>query len=264
MTPEQNFRGYQISAHPEGPTDEILIVDVAGFEGPLDFLLTLARRQRVDLGKISILELVEQYIAFTERARSLRIELAADYLVMAAWLAYLKSRLLLPREDEGSLGGEELAANLAFRLERLNAMRESAARIMALTRLGMQVFPRGDPENLQVVSQTKYSATVYDILQAYARVRSRDTLRPYSARRDEVYSIEAALLNLRAIVGEVPNWAELSRFLPAAWLEDRKKVRSATASIFAACLELAKSGQVEIRQADNFTPVQVRKKGDDD
>ena len=260
MNTNQSQPDYQFSTGAERPADDIFVVDVAGFEGPLDFLLTLARRQRVDLEKISILELVEQYLAFTEKARSLRIELAADYLVMAAWLAFLKSRLLLPREDEDYPSGEELAAKLAFRLERLSAMRESAARIMALARLGMQVFPRGNPEDLEVINQTRYSATVYDLMQAYARVRSRDSLRPYSARRDEVLSVEAALDHLKAIVGDVPNWADLSRFLPAAWLEDSSKARSATASTFAACLELAKTGQLELRQADNFAPVQVRKK----
>ncbi|MDE0114645.1 MAG: ScpA family protein [Albidovulum sp.] len=248
---------------PEWSGDEVFVVDVAGFEGPLDFLLALARRQRVDLSKISILELVEQYLAFTERARSLRIELAAEYLVMAAWLAFLKSRLLLPREEEGGPSGEELAANLAFRLERLSAMRESAARIMGLARLGMQVFPRGSPENLELIKQTKYTATIYDLMEAYARVRSRENLRPYSARRDDVYSVEAALEHLTAIVGHIPNWAELNRFLPVAWLEDAEKARSATASTLAACLELAKSGQVEMRQADNFAPIQVRRKRDD-
>ena len=264
MTPNQAFPDELFPAGREKSAEEVFVVDVAGFEGPLDFLLALARRQRVDLGKISILELVEQYLAFTERARSLRIELAADYLVMAAWLAFLKSRLLLPSEDEDSPGGDELAAQLAFRLERLSAMRESAARIMARARLGMQIFPRGDPEDLQVIEQKKFSATVYDLMQAYARVRSKDSMRPLSIRRDEVFSIEAALDNLKAIIGSEPNWADLARFLPAAWLADSKKARSATASTFAASLELARIGELEIRQADNFAPVQVRKRRDDD
>ena len=239
--------------------DEALIVDVEGFEGPLDLLLTLSRQQKVDLRRVSVLQLAEQYLRFVEAARKLRIELAADYLVMAAWLAYLKSRLLLPPDptEEGP-SGEELAAQLAFQLERLGAMREAAARLMGRDRLGRDFFARGAPQTVSVSRKTQYTATLLDLLQAYARLRTRDDFRPYAFDRTDIYPLETALERLRDILGHGGSWADLAQFLPPGWRGAGKKRRSALASTFAASLELAKQGQVELRQSETFAPIQLR------
>src|SRR6056297_1734791 len=173
---------------------EALIVDVDGFEGPLDLLLTLSRTQKVDLRKVSVLQLAQQYLVFVERAKQLRIELAADYLVMAAWLAFLKSRLLLPPDpEEQGPSGEELAAHLAFQLERLQAMRDVAARLMARDRLGRDFFARGVPEQMERVRRVAYTATLLDLMQGYARIRTRDEFRPFVMDRDAVFTMEQAL-----------------------------------------------------------------------
>lgn len=240
---------------------EALIVDVDGFEGPLDLLLTLSRTQKVDLRKISILQLAEQYLAFVEKARVLRIELAADYLVMAAWLAFLKSRLLLPPDpaEEGP-SGEELAAHLAFQLERLEAMRESAARLMARDQKGRDFFVRGIPEDVMRVRKVKYTATLLDLMQAYARIRTHDEFRPYAFDRSDVYTMEQALDRMRGLIGYTGNWSALETFLPEGWETDPARRRSATASTFAASLELAKRGQIELRQTETFAPIQVKRK----
>lgn len=247
--------------------DEALIVDVEGYEGPLDLLLMLSRQQKVDLRRVSVLQLAEQYLRFVEAARKLRIELAADYLVMAAWLAYLKSRLLLPPDpaEEGP-SGEELAAHLAFQLERLGAMREAAARLMARDRLGRDFFARGAPETLAIRRRTQYTATLLDLLHAYARLRTRDDFRPYAFDRADIYPLEAALERLREVLGgmpgampsAVPDWVELAAFLPPGWRGAGQRRRSALASTFAAALELAKQGQVELRQSDPFAALHLR------
>ncbi|WP_114964396.1 segregation and condensation protein A [Alkalilacustris brevis] len=241
--------------------EEALIVDVDGFEGPLDLLLTLSRSQKVDLRRISVLQLAEQYLTFVERAKALRIELAADYLVMAAWLAYLKSRLLLPPDptEEGP-SGEELAAHLAFQLERLQAMREAAARLMARDRKGQDFFVRGIPEEVTRTRRYRYDATLLDLMQAYARVRTRDEFRPYAFDRADVYGLDEALARLRAMLGDLPGWAPLSDFLPEGWRGQPARRRSATAATFAASLELAKAGQVELRQPDTFATIELRRK----
>ncbi len=240
---------------------EALIVDVEGFEGPLDLLLTLSRTQKVDLRRISILELAEQYLTFVEQARKLRIELAADYLVMAAWLAFLKSRLLLPPDPaEDGPSGEELAAHLAFQLERLEAMRESAARLMARDQKGRDFFVRGIPEDVMRVRTVKYTATLLDLMQAYARIRTRDEFRPYAFDRTDVYTMEQALDRMRGLIGYAGSWAALETFLPEGWETDPVRRRSATAATFAATLELAKRGQIELRQAETFAPIQIRRK----
>ena len=238
---------------------EALIVDVDGFEGPLDLLLTLSRTQKVDLRRISVLALAQQYLAFVERAKALRIELAADYLVMAAWLAFLKSRLLLPPDpaDEGP-SAEELAAHLAFQLERLQAMRDAAARLMARDRLGRDVFARGIPEDVTRLRQVRYSATLLDLMQAYARIRTRDEFRPFVMDRDAVFTMEQALERLRGLVGHTPDWTELAAWLPEGWAADPMRRRSATASTFAASLELVREGRLEIRQSDSFAPIELR------
>ena len=245
--------------HPPHDGADALIVDVDGFEGPLDVLLALGRSQKVDLRKISILRLTEQYLAFIEQARVLRIELAADYLVMAAWLAYLKSRLLLPVEtadDEPT--GEDLAARLALQLERLAAMRDCAAQLMARDQLRRDRFPRGMTEAMTATKRIEYTAGLIDLMQAYARVRTRDDFRPYVMDRDAVLTVEEALDQLRDQIGFTGSWADLAHFLPDAWRMDPKRRRSATAAHFAAVLELVKSGRAELRQSGTFEPIQVR------
>src|SRR6056297_289467 len=240
---------------------EALIVDVDGFEGPLDVLLTLGRTQKVDLTKISILELARQYLAFVERAKSLRIELAADYLVMAAWLAFLKSRLLLPPdpEEEGP-SGEELAAHLAFQLERLQAMRDAAARLMARYQLGRDFFARGVTQQVERVRKVDYTATLLDLMQGYARIRTRDDFRPFVMDRDAVFTMEQALERMRGLIGFAGTWTDISTYMPDGWDVDPVRWRSATASTFAASLELAKEGKVELRQSDTFAPIELRRR----
>jgi len=240
---------------------EALIVDVDGFEGPLDLLLTLSRTQKVDLRKISVLKLAEQYLGFVEQARSLRIELAADYLVMAAWLAFLKSRLLLPPEPgEAGPSAEDLAAHLAFQLERLAAMRDAAARLMARDQLGRDFFARGVPEDVTHHRKVTYTATLLDLMRAYARIRTKDEFRPFVLDREHVFTMEQALDRLRGLIGYAGDWADLTSFLPDGWNVTPMARRSATASHFAAVLELAKAGHITLRQGDAFAPIQLRRR----
>jgi segregation and condensation protein A len=240
---------------------EALIIDVDGFEGPLDLLLTLSRTQKVDLRKISVLELAHQYLAFVEKAKALRLELAADYLVMAAWLAFLKSRLLLPPDpsEEGPTG-EELAAHLAFQLERLQAMRDSAARLMGRDQLGRDFFARGQIEVVERVKKVTYTATLLDLMQGYARLRTRDDFRPFVMNRDSVFTMEQALERMRDLIGYTGEWTDIVSYLPDGWANDSVKRRSATAATFAASLELVKEGHLEIRQSESFAPIELRKR----
>jgi segregation and condensation protein A len=240
---------------------EALIVDVDGFEGPLDLLLTLSRTQKVDLRKVSILQLAEQYLVFIERAKELRLELAADYLVMAAWLAFLKSRLLLPPDpNEDGPSGEELAAHLAFQLERLSAMREASAKLMARDQLGRDFFARGLPEDVTRVRKVTYTATLLDLMQGYARIKTKDEFRPFTMDREKVFTMEQALARMRSLIGYAGDWSDLNSWLPEGWEVDPVKRRSATAATFAASLEMVKQGQIELRQGDVFSPIQIRKK----
>jgi len=243
----------------ERQASEALIVDVDGFEGPLDLLLMLSRTQKVDLRRISIVQLADQYLAFVAQAQTLRLELAADYLVMAAWLAYLKSRLLLPPDpaDEGP-SAEDLAAHLAFQLARLEAMREASARLMARDQLGRDVFARGQPETLTARRHVTYTATLLDLMRAYARIRTRDDFRPYVMDRDNIYTMEQALDRMRGLIGHVGNWTDLASFLPDGWRNHPMRRRSATAAHFAAVLELAKRGQIDLRQSATFAPIHLR------
>ncbi len=238
---------------------EALIVDVGGFEGPLDVLLTLSRTQKVDLRQISVLDLARQYLSFVDKAKELRIELAADYLVMAAWLAFLKSRLLLPPDpsDEGPTG-DELAAHLAFQLERLQAMRDAAARLMAHDRLGRDFFARGHSENMTRVRSVTYSANLLDLMQGYARIRTRDDFRPFVMDRESVFTMEEALERMRGLLGFTGGWTDILSYLPDGWHSDPVKRRSATASTFAAALQLVKEGRLELRQSASFEPLQLR------
>lgn len=240
---------------------EALIVDVDGFEGPLDLLLTLSRTQKVDLRKISVLQLARQYLLFVEKAKALRLELAADYLVMAAWLAFLKSRLLLPPDptEEGP-SGEELAAHLAFQLERLQAMRDAAARLMARDQLGRDFFARGQTQEVKRTRRVTYTATLLDLMQGYARIRTRDDFRPFVMDREKVFTMEQALERMRGLIGFAGDWGDLTSYLPEGWDGDPVMRRSATAATFAASLELVKEGHLEIRQTGMFTPIELRKR----
>ena len=246
-------------------SSEALIIDVDGYEGPLDLLLTLSRTQKVDLRKISILELARQYLAFVEKAKALRIELAADYLVMAAWLAFLKSRLLLPPDpDEQGPSGEELAAHLAFQLERLQAMRTAAAQLMARDQRGRDFFVRGLPETVERVRHVSYTANLLELMKAYSRIKTRDDFRPFVMDRNNVFTLEAALERMRGLIGYAGEWTDISSYLPDDWLHHPERRRAATAATFAASLELAKAGRVELRQNDMFAPIELRRKGTSD
>ena len=241
---------------------ESLVIDIDGFEGPLDVLLTLARTQKVDMRKVSILQLARQYLAFVEVAKRIRLELAADYLVMAAWLAFIKSRLLLPQDaSAGGPSGEELAAHLAFQLERLEAMRRSAAQLMARDQLGRDFFVRGIPENLTLKKSYIYKATVLDLMQAYARLRTKENFKPlHIEERDKIFTMEQALERMKSLIGHAIEWGTLEQFMPDGWLSDPKRRRSVKASTFAAMLELVKLGKLDLRQSDAFSPIEIRQK----
>jgi segregation and condensation protein A len=237
-------------------TEETLTLDLDGWEGPLDLLLALARAQKVDLKAISILALVEQYLTFVERARELKLELAADYLVMAAWLAYLKSALLLPRDPAVEPSPEELALRLQLRLERLNAMREAGARLMARDRLGRDTFARGAPEGLRTIRRARWQADLYDLIAAYGRVSARNRPVMHVVRDREVMTLDAAIARVSALVGSAIEWAAIEAFLPK---EASGAFRaSALASSFLAALELARQGRVELKQAGPFAPLFLR------
>ncbi len=235
------------------------VVDIDGFEGPIDMLLALAREQKVDLAHISILQLADQYLAFIVEIRRADLELAADYLVMAAWLAYLKSRLLLPdlgEEDEPT--GEEMAAALAFQLQRLEAMREAGTRLMAGSRLGREFFARGAPEAFAARTKTVLEATLYDLLKAYGEQKLRQADKVLHIEPWELYTVEEALQRLRLLLGKTPEWTILSRFLPPV-LGDRMAVRSALAATLAATLEMAREGKLKLRQSAPFGPIYLRR-----
>ncbi|MTH97248.1 ScpA family protein [Roseibium sp. RKSG952] len=235
-----------------------LVVDVDGFEGPLDLLLSLARTQKVDLKRISILPLVEQYLHFVTEARRLRLELAADYLVMAAWLAYLKSKLLLPEEkNEDEPTGEELAAALAFRLRRLEAMRAAADKLMARNRLGRDVFARGMPETESIIRKSVWSATTYDLLSAYATQRQRQSVTSVRVRKRKVWSLQEARELLARLVGEMAEWAPITVFLQK-YLQEEENWATIVASTFTASLEMVREGEIELRQGEPFSPVYIR------
>ena len=238
--------------------DPELVVDVDGFEGPLDLLLHLARNQKVDLARISILALAEQYLTFVEKVRALRLELAADYLVMAAWLAFLKSKLLIPKQpgDEGE-SGEELAAVLQFRLRRLEAMRDAAARLVNRNRLGRDVFQRGLPEMVIVEKRNEYSATLYDLLTAYAQQRQREAISTVRIAKRGVWSLKEARTILARLLGTSADWTALDRFL-IEYLASPAEKRTAMASSFAATLELVREGSMEMRQDEVFAPLYLR------
>lgn len=240
---------------------EALIIELEGFEGPLDLLLTLSRSQKVDLRAISIKALAEQYLAFVEKAQALRIELAADYLVMAAWLAFLKSRLLLPPDPEAEgPSAEDMAAHLAYQLERLEAMRGAAAQLMARDQKGRDFFARGLIDETGAVKKIRYTASLMDIMQAYARIRTRDEFRPFVMDRTNLMTMEQALDKMRTQIGFAGEWTDLQSYLPDDWQKLGKRRRSATAATFAASLELVKEGKIDIRQHETFAPILLRKR----
>ena len=267
MTPEnpgeiegaaQNFDEFESAVI--AADGDALMVAVDGFEGPLDLLLTLARNQKVDLAKISILKLAEQYLEFIESAKRLNLELAADYLVMAAWLAYLKSRLILPQEKapEGEPSADEMATRLRWRLQRLDAMRAAATRLMGRERLGRDVFGRGDPEPVNVVKLRTYKDSLYDLLTAYATERVRKVGGGvYRPVQPIVLQIEEARERLERMLGKIHDWNALTRLLPMEWSGGTRR-RSAVASTLLACLELARDGRIELQQAQAFAEIYVR------
>ena len=240
-------------------SDPALVVDLEGFEGPLDLLLHLARTQKVDLARISVLALAEQYLDFIERARELRLELAADYLVMAAWLAFLKSRLLIPQQGKGDEpSGEEMAAQLAFRLKRLEAMREAATRLVNRNRLGRDVFARGAPQPLVIDKTMAFEASLYDLLTAYASQRQRQSLSHVTISRRRVWSLADARTILTRMIGEMSDWTALNQFL-LRYLSEPEERATAIASSFAATLEMVREGRLEIRQDGAFQPIYLRR-----
>jgi segregation and condensation protein A len=271
-----NEHGAPITDDPQGADDDLsswesgeerveagdqLVVDVEGFEGPLDLLLALARTQKVDLAKISVLALAQQYLDFIAEARRLRLEIAADYLVMAAWLAFLKSKLLLPAEpsEEGEPTGAELAALLAFRLKRLHAMREASAQLMTRKRLGRDIFARGLPEPIRITRQNVYEANVYDLLKAYSQQRQRTAVTSLRLKPRTVWSLKEARDELERLLGMNLDWAPLDRLL-AEFLVEPELRKTALASSFTATLEMTREGALEIRQAKSFAPLLVRRR----
>lgn len=233
-----------------------LTLDLDGWEGPLDLLLTLARTQKVDLAKISILALVEQYLVFIADAKKLKLEIAADYLVMAAWLAYLKSCLLLPKDEQADPSPEELAMRLQLRLQRLHAMREAGARLLARDRLGRDVFARGAPEGLRVVRKAAWQADLYDIISAYGAIRARGEPAIHVVGRRPVMTLEEALLRVERLLGITMEWAAIESFLPET--QDPEFRKSALASSFVAALELARQGKLKMEQKHAFAPLLIR------
>lgn len=243
-------------APPHGEGSESLRLSFDSWEGPLDLLLTLARGQKVDLRQISILALVEQYLDYIDSARALKLEVAADYLVMAAWLAYLKSALLLPKDPLEEPSPDELALRLQLRLQRLAAMREAAARLMARDRLGRDVFARGKPEGLRDIKLRQWDASLYDLLAAYGQVKARSAPTVHMIARRPIMTLDAALGHLERLLGIKLDWTELSAFLPSDYAGPLR--RSAVASSFVAALELARQGKLELRQDGAFAPLYLR------
>jgi len=235
---------------------ETLTLDLDGWEGPLDLLLALARNQKVDLKQISILALVDQYLVFIDEAKTLRLELAADYLVMAAWLAYLKSGLLLPRDPEVEPSPEELALRLQLRLERLNAMREAGARLMARDRLGRDVFARGAPEGLRTVRKALWQAEIYDLIAAYGRISARSRPVMHVVAHRAVMTLDEALTRVSRLVGTMIEWSTIESFLPEGAVGVFRK--SALASSFVAALELARQGRLVMQQKSPFAPLYLK------
>lgn len=236
--------------------DESLTLNIDGWEGPLDLLLALARNQKVDLREISILALVQQYLNYIADAQTLKLELAADYLVMAAWLTYLKSGLLLPKDPEIDPSPEELALRLQMRLERLNAMREAGARLFGRDRIGRDVFPRGNPEGLKILKNRQWQAEYYDLISAYSRVKMRSQPAVHIVKQRMVMTLEDALARVSMMLGEAIDWMDIRDFLPPGASPELRK--SALASSFVAALELARQGKLVMEQEKSFAPLRLK------
>ena len=253
----------------DAPRDEDkLVVALGGYEGPLDLLLALARMHKVDLRHLSILALADQYIGYIREAKTLRLELAADYLVMAAWLAFLKSRLLIPKlvVEDNTPSGEELEARLRFRLMRLEAMRKAAAQLMTRKRLGLDIFPRGMPEGTRTIRERQYTAEIYDLLKAYADQRSRRVVkRAHVVKKREVWSIKDARDRLHRLVGaSAGEWVQLDLFLDQfLTMPSPELSRTVLAASFGATLEMARDGLVELQQAEPYAPIYMRRRSDE-
>lgn len=246
------------SEEEHGVSEPTLVIDVQGFEGPLDLLLQLARNQKVDLAHISIVALVQQYLDFVKQAHLLRLDLAADYLVMAAWLAYLKSRLLVPQaKNEQGETGEELAEHLQFRLRRLEAMREAAGQLVNRNRLGRDVFKRANPEMVVVEKKHLYDVSLYDMLMAYASIRQRQAVSHVEVGKRTVWSLKSARQILTKLLGRDVNWQVLDSFL-YEYIPTAEERRTALASAFAASLEMVREGQLDIKQQEPFAPIYLR------
>ena len=256
MSVEPETDGFFFPPEPAASDEGSLTLNIDGWEGPLDLLLALARNQKVDLREISILELVQEYLKYIASAQTLRLELAADYLVMAAWLTYLKSGLLLPRDPEIDPSPEELALRLQMRLERLNAMRESGSRLLARDRIGRDVFMRGAPEGLRVVKDRHWQAEYYDLIAAYSRVKMRSAPAIHIVRQRMVMTLEDALARVSMMLGEAIDWMDIRHFLPPGAPPELRK--SALASSFLATLELARQGKLELQQDDSFAPLRIK------
>jgi segregation and condensation protein A len=249
-----------LPAADRGDTEPAMIVDVEGFEGPLDLLLTLARQQKVDLAKISILALADQYLSFIEAARRVRLELAADYLVMAAWLAYLKSRLLLPEAPPGEgPSAEDMALALAYRLRRLEAFREVANSLMGRPQLNRDVFARGAPEPIAEIKQPEWTATLYDLLSAYSVQRSRNAMSRVRFKKREVWSLAEARQALERMIGQATDWSRVDQYL-ISYVVEPALAATVFASSFASALELVREGFAEIHQKESFAPIYMRKR----
>ena len=249
-----------VDAFDAPPRGQTFVVDIDGFEGPLDLLLALVREHKLDLTKLSILDLAQQYLDFIEQARSLRLEIAADYLVMAAWLAFLKSKLLLPDEEgDDEPTGEELAAQLAHRLRRLDAMREAAAKLLNRNRLGRDFFARGLPEGIKLVRESKYDANIYDLLKAYANQRQRAAIDTIHFTARPVISIQDARERLEKVLGTSLDWAPIDTLI-LQYIESPDLRRSSLASSFSASLEMTREGATELRQEGAFAPLFIRKR----
>jgi segregation and condensation protein A len=243
-----------------GSDEPALVVDVEGFEGPLDLLLMLARQQKVDLAKISVLALAEQYLAFVEEARKLRLELAADYLVMAAWLAYLKSRLLLPEPaSPDGPSAEDMANALAWRLKRLEAFREVAGQLMGRPQLQRDVFRRGDPEPVANIKHPQWTATLYDLLTAYAKQRQQSAFSQVQFKKRTVWALQEAREILERLMGQSSDWAPLDKYLMEYLVEPSMRA-TVMASSLAVTLEMVREGVMELHQQSAFAPIYLRKR----
>ncbi|MDQ3482799.1 MAG: segregation/condensation protein A [Pseudomonadota bacterium] len=245
-----------VSLNSAGREGDELNLSLDGWEGPLDLLLSLARSQKVDLAQISILELVEQYLTYLNEARELKLEIAADYLVMAAWLAYLKSCLLLPKDPEADPSPEEIALRLQMRLLRLDAMREAGARLMGRDRLGRDVFQRVSPEGLRLVRKSAWQASAFDLFAAYGTVKARTSPPMHVIHPRSVMTLEEALDRLSHMLGMAVEWTDIEAFLPMT--DDPLLRRSALASSFLAALELARRGRIELDQREPFAPLRLK------